>query len=1201
MQKFVHLHTHSHYSILEAICTPKEFIKKAKDDGQTTLALTDSAVMFGSLEFYKACRKEKIKPIIGMRANIANGSRFARGKELTNKKKHFHLVLLAKNNTGYKNLMKLSSLGSMEGFYYVPRIDRELLEKHKEGLIALSGGFGGELGYYLNNTDVITAKENASYYKNLFGDDYYVELQNHKIDFSEDLLKAHVDLAKELNIPIVATNNVHYLEKEHAEAHNVHLLIRDTSAANAGTADVKNLRFRSDQFYFKSQDEMLELFEDYPEAIENTLKIAEQCNIELDLATNHMPSFPIPETSKANDLDEYLKELVYEGLEMRFGEIEEDVKKRADYELNIIKTMGFPGYFLIVWDFIKASREIGVSVGPGRGSAAGSLVAFALEITNVDPLKYDLLFERFLNPERVSMPDIDIDFNDEKRDMSIDYTKHKYGENAVSQIITFSKLTTKAVLTDVGRVMGVKLSTLKEITKLIPSTFGKVLELKKAIKLPEIKQIIENSLEKNLADCIKYAIVLEDKIRGTGIHAAGVVIAPGELTDYVPVYKPTRSRDQSLEIATQYSMQDLEDAGLLKMDFLGLRTLSIIDNTLEMIKDNYNEDIDIDKIDINDEKTFKMISDGDTQAIFQFESDGMQEYLKKLKPKSLEELTAMNALYRPGPMENIPEFIDRKFGRKEIKYLHPLMEKSLKNTYGIIVYQEQVMMLVQDIAGFTLGQADVLRRAMGKKVLSIMNDMKPLFAEGAAKHGINNKLAFEIFELIEKFANYGFNKSHSLAYSYIAFQTAWLKSHYPAEFLAANMTAVLGEQSKIVKLRDNAKKFGIELMPPDVNKSNTKFIAKENKIYFSLAAIKNVGIPAVESVVEARKEKNFTSFFDFISRVDTRLINKRALEALIFSGAFDSLGVSNRKSLFLSIDRAFDYAKSFEESKNLKMDSLFLEDDGNSIISTDPKLVDTKDWDENKKLEKEKEFLNFYVSGHPMLKYLPHLHLASIDMLNSKQKDLSKSESICGMISSIRRMTDKKDNPIAFVNLEDFNGNKVECIFWANSFANCKNRLVEDTFVMIVGSPRFESKDKDSNNSSPDSMKNSDMKIISKHVYSANDMVVKYVNGYKIWLELNEDDVMDKLISLNLDICNNKDYLVFEDEGDEEDTHITINQKDVKNAEIIFNLYDRRDKDFHSTYFAKNLKLPVNQKVTEALIELFGIDSVRFIKNPDVK
>lgn len=1200
MNDFVHLNIHSHYSVLESSIEIKPLLEKAEADKQKAIAITDSGVMYGVLEQYTSVKN--IKPIIGFRANICSGSRFDRGTGSTGKR-FYHLTLIAKNLTGYHNLIHLTSLGFTEGFYYRPRIDFELLEKYSEGLIALSGGIGavgsgGEIESHLRHQDYVSAIESAKKYKNLFGEDFYMELQRMDLPETDELIAEQLKLARELDIPIVATNNVHYLEKDHAVPHNVLLMIQQFSG-NSNEIDVTNLRFQSDEFYFKSQSEMIELFKDLPEAIENTVKIADQCDIKLDLKSNHMPNFPIPETSKSTNLDEYLTELVHEGLENRYDVITDEIRARAEYELKIINDMGFPGYFLIVWDFIKVARERGVRVGPGRGSAAGSLVAFALKITNVDPLKYDLLFERFLNPDRISMPDIDIDFSDDKRDMVINYVKEFYGEEAVSQIITFGKLTSKAVLTDVGRVLKIELSKIKEITKKIPVTFGKVLSVQETIKLPEftyLKDIYNNYKTKNLNDksiaqkliasgkvseddylmgsLLDISLVLENKVRNTGIHAAGVVIAPAELTNFVPIMKVNKDKGQAINIATQYSMKYLEMGGLLKMDFLGLKTLSIIDNILTLIKRNHNIEIDIDEISLEDKKTYELFGNGDTLAVFQFESTGMQESLRKLKADSLEEISAMNALYRPGPMANIPDFIDRKFGRSQITYLHYSMEGSLKSTYGIIVYQEQVMRLVQDIAGFSLGEADLLRRAMGKKDVNAMKSLKPRFNEGAKeKNNIEEKLANSIFDLIESFANYGFNKSHAVAYSFVAFQTAYLKAHYPAEFIAANMTAEINDQTKIVQLRENAKAYGLKLLPPDINNSDTDFNAKDGTIYFGLSAIRNVGISAANSIIESRKNGKYTSLFDFISRVDSHLINKRTLEALICSGAFDSLNIGHRNTMFQSVELILEYAKSKQLESELQLNSMFGEIESES---TEPKLLQAEQWSEKERLEREKEYLSFYVSGHPLFDFEPHINSFTNYNLNQLAKLPPRQEvGIIVMISVVRTRLDKENNPLAFIEIEDLHG-KMEVFLSSAIYSKFIDYIKKDNIVLLRGMNKI----KYSSNDSDDEA----MLFNVSSVEDVNGLVEQNAIGFRVWLDEENTHTIEHLKELkkaseSFDI---KHYGFSNTEiGDTFIQFVSINKRTVEKK----------------SYLTHNLKIPVNETGARQLIQIFGQRNVRFILN----
>lgn len=1153
MSGFVHLHNHTHYSLLDAACTPKTLLEAAIQDGHEALALTDHGVMFGIYEFYKIAKAAGVKPLLGFEAYVANGSRFEKnaGKSKTKKRNYFHLVLLAKNLTGYRNLCKLSSLGHTDGFYYRPRIDEELVRQYSEGVIALSACIAGVVNAHLVNDDYNTAIEKAKFYQNVYGDDFYLELQDHGLDEDKIILRDVPKIAAELGIKMVATNDIHYIKKEHAYAHNVHLLIKDVSAANSGQVDVKKLRYKVPEMYFKSADEMRELFKDFPDAIDNTVEIANKCDVEFEKKL-YMPQFDIPPESKATNLDEYFEELTWQGLKNRLGEITPEIEQRAKYELDVIIGMGFPGYFLITQDFVVWAKNNGCSVGPGRGSAAGSLVAYALGITNINPLPYDLLFERFLNPERVSMPDIDIDFSDENREKVIEYCKDKYGAESICQIITFGKLSTRAVLKDVGRVLGVPHTTINEINSKIPVEFGKVKPLAQAVELPELKWVKE-SKDKLMQEMLQYSLVLEGFVRNTSVHAAGVVIAPGPVSQYVPLYQTPSSKNSGAGLVSQYSMNDIEDAGLLKMDFLGLRTLSIIDNALRMIEANHGVKIDIDAIDFEDQETYDMLSKGCTQAIFQFESNGMQEYLRQLRPHNLEELTAMNALYRPGPMENIPEFIDRKFERKPIEYLHPIMESSLKNTYGIIVYQEQVMQLARDIANFSLGQADILRRAMGKKKQKVMDELMPKFIEGAAANGIDEKTANKIYELIMKFAKYGFNKSHSLAYSYLAYQTAWLKTHYPAEFLAANMTAELNDQDKIVQLMEEAGKFNIQVLPPDVNRSLAGFTAVNNEIYFGMAAIRNVGIGAVESIVEARKEKNFESFFEFVSRVDTKSANKRTLESLVCAGAFDSLNDAHRAALLESIEPAMDYAKAVNDNKNVGMDSLF---GGNAEASIQkPKIPQVAEWKEKECLEREKEVLNFYISGHPLDDFEAYSESFKDVLVTMDERDQSKlgeEITVMGIIASMRTRLDKRDNTIAFLMLEDKKG-RAECIFWSDAYMKFSEYLKTDRVVICKGKPQSDGEN---------------LKIVVNEVLTIDDMIKQIGKGFNIFVDL-EITGPEKIREM----------------------HRLVNKEAAKRR-LIFQVFDRSIK-YKQDYICYETPINMDMETMDHVCKIFGKENVR--------
>jgi DNA polymerase-3 subunit alpha len=1159
MPDFVHLHNHTHYSLLDAACKPEQLIEAAKADGQTSIALTDHGVMFGCFEFYKKAKKAGIKPILGCEVYIATGSRFdMTARKAGNKKRnYYHLVLLAKNDIGYKNLMKLTTLGHTEGFYYKPRIDQELLLQYREGLVALSACLSGVVNAPLLEGDYERAKQSAIWYKEAFGEDFYIELQNHGLEGDKIVMEQAPRLARELGIKLICSNDCHYIKKEDAVAHNVLLNIKEVSSANSGQLDIYNLRYGVPEMYFKAKEEMAKIFADYPDAIENTNEVAEKCNVDLK-SDIKMPVFPIPSDSKAESLEEYLEELTMEGLEKRYPVLNANILERVKFELDVIKSMGYAGYFLIVQDFIKAARDKQVRVGPGRGSAAGSIVAYALGIINVDPLKYDLLFERFLNPDRVSMPDIDIDFADDKRDVVIDYVREKYGNDSVAQIITFGTLSSRAVLADVGRVLGIPLATIRSITEKIPSVMGKVTPLTEAMDLPELRWVKESN-DPKLKELIDYATTLEGLARNSSTHAAGVVIAPGNINDYVPLYKTSDS-----VMATQYTMKDLEDAGLLKMDFLGLKTLSIIENTLAQIKKNHGVDIDTEALDLHDQATFDLIGKGKTLAIFQFESEQMQESLKKLKPNDLEDLIAMNALYRPGPMDNIPEFIDRKQGRKSIEYLHPIMESALHKTYGVIVYQEQVMQLVGDIAGFTLAQADIMRRAMGKKDEKLMLEQKALFVDGALKNPVfiqgciskvaePQTLAEEIFDLILKFASYGFNKSHSCAYAYLAYQTAWLKTHYMAEFLAANMTAELHNQDKIVQLIDEARSFGITVMPPDVNRSFAIFTASDSKtVEFGLAGIKNVGIPAVDAIVEARSKGTFTSLFDFVKRVNLKLINRRTLEPLVCSGAFDSMQHGHRAQMFATIDSALEFAKRVQEDLKSDTENLFGGTTEGEIA--EPKLPNLKAWNEGYRLQKEREVLNFYLSGHPLNQYKAHaLSFSTLQLNRTDSPLIGKHVRCAGIITGIVTKLDKREQTMAIVTIEDFNG-KANILFWSDAYSRYQHFLQNEKIILVRGKSELNGEQ---------------LKIIADDAMLIEDAPTKFGKGYIITIEDNAE-VISKIKELNALMTN----------GGMSTLH--------------FRLMDSTG-ELKTHYVATNQPIACNHEISEQIMSIFGRGNLRFL------
>lgn len=1058
MADFIHLHNHSHYSLLDAACTVDDLINATVEHNMPAFALTDHGVMFGTVEFYRKAVDVGIKPIIGNEMYmVTRGSRFDRNAAETHPegKRHGynHLVLLAKNEIGYHNLLKLTTYGHTEGFYYKPRIDWELLERHSEGLIALTACAGGVVSTYLAINDYDAARDVARRLKDIFADDVYLEIQNHGLEREAIIREGMPRLARELGMKLIATNDIHYVDRTHAVAHNVYLHIADVREAE----DITRLRYETGEYYYKSEKEMLALFKDYPQAIESTVEVMEKIDFTLEVGVNHMPEFPIPSDVGVESLDDYMKHLAYEGARQRYQTLTTEICARLDFEIGVITNMGFSGYFLITQDFINVAKRQGIRVGPGRGSAAGSIVAYALGITNVDPLRYELLFERFLNPERVSMPDIDVDFQDDRRDEVIKYTREKYGDDSVAQIITFGRLSARAVIKDVGRVLGIPLNIVESITKQIPVKMGKVQPLRYAFGLEKdgsgkwspIKELewVRKSDDPKIRQLIEYSIILEGLNRNVGMHAAGVVIAPSDTSDYVPLYKSPNT-----ELMTMYNMGDLELAGLLKMDFLGLITLSVIDRALRLIGETHAITIDIDDIPLDDTKTFDMFSEGHTVGVFQFESSGMREWLVKLKPRSIDDLAAMNALYRPGPMDFIEDFIDRKFGRKPIEYLHPSMEAILKPTYGIIVFQEQVMQLAAGIAGFTLAQSDLMRRAMGKKKAEVMAEQRVAFVKGAVERGITRKVASEIFNMIDKFANYGFNKSHSVAYSILAYQTAWLKANYTPEFMAALMTAEMAKTEKIVMLIDECRKLGIDVLPPDVNESGIDFSVSGNQIRFGLAAIKNVGVGAVGCIVEAReKAAPFRTLFDFTERVNTRAVNKKTMESLVLAGAMDSLQ-KNRAELFSAIESAISYGVQKQQEIEIGQSSLF--DDLASTLdsqATQPVLPTLQDWGEAEKLAREKSVLGFYVSGHPLEPWRLDVEAIADVKLGEFQSDIDGTMvRACGIIAALRMKIDKRGRSMAFLTLEDFTG-KAECLVFADAFERSAMHIAPDRPVVLIG------------------------------------------------------------------------------------------------------------------------------------------------------
>jgi DNA polymerase-3 subunit alpha len=1034
---FVHLHNHTQYSLLDGASRIDDLVATAKAMNMPALAITDHGNMFGAIEFYKKASGAGIKPIIGMEAYVAGTSRTDHFRVQGYPDGGFHMVLLVQNQTGYKNLMKLGSTAYLDGFYHRPRIDREILSQHHDGLIALSACQKGEIPYRLLRGEDEKALEAAQFYANLFGEDnFYIEIQNHNLPAEQELMPKLVDISRRVGLPLVCTNDCHYIKREDAEAHDALLCIQTGKLVE----DTDRMKYNTDQIYFKSAEEMQGIFGDYPEAVDNTIRIAERCNLEIELGNLLLPAFPIPDANKTPD--DYLEELSREGLTARYDEVTKELEERLEYELGVIKQMGWAGYFLITKDFIDHARENDIPVGPGRGSAAGSLVSYSLGITTVDPIKYELLFERFLNPERISMPDIDIDFGDRKRDRIIEYVIDKYQRSNVTQIITFGTMASRAVVRDVGRVLAMPYSDVDRIAKLIPAAPD--MTLNKAIKqTPELKQLIET--DKRVEKLIQLSKTLEGLTRHASTHAAGVVIAPDDLTGYVPLFKGSKG-----ETTTQYDMKCVEQVGLLKMDFLGLRTLTVIDDSVKMIAENRGENIDLETVSLEEEEIYRLFGAGRTIGIFQFESGGMRDYLCKLKPSCLTDLIAMNALYRPGPLDSgmIDIYINRKQGKEAVAFDHPILEKILNDTYGVIVFQEQVLKIANLMAGYTLGQADLLRKAMGKKDPEIMHAQKKRFVEGAVKNKVDKKIAEKIFDLIETFARYGFNRAHSTCYALLAYRTAWLKVHYPHEFMAALLTSEMGDSDRVVVLMEECRSMGIEVMPPDVIESQGNFTVVDDKIRFGLLAIKNVGSGPVEQIIKAREESGkFESLADFVSRVDLHALNKRALESMIAAGAFDSVH-ANRNAMNQVLESMIAYGHTIQEtSHTVDMFGGGTED----ATRRAPELPEIEDWPVSAKLNSEKEILGFYVSGHPLARFRRELgHFTSVSTRKIESIDDGREVRVGGIVQTVKTMLDKRGNQMAFVTIEDFSGS-VELIVFSDCYEKAKSFLKVDGIILASG------------------------------------------------------------------------------------------------------------------------------------------------------
>ena len=1056
MSKFVHLHVHSEFSLLDGANRIKDLPKRAKELGMDSVALTDHGVMFGVVDFYKECKNVGIKPIIGCEVYVAPRTRFDKEANIDNH--YYHLILLAKNQTGYKNLSKLVSMGFTEGFYYKPRIDYEILEKYHEGLIALSACLAGNVNREILKNNIEKAEEVAMWHKNLFGEDYYLEIQPNGLPEQVLVNQKLIEMSKKLDIPLVATNDAHYLKKEDAYNHEILLCIQ----TGKRMTDEDRMKMGVDEFYVKSPEEMMEYFKNVPEAIENTVKIAEKCNVEFEFGNTKLPNYEVPSEFKTHS--EYFIHLSKEGLKRRYGENpEKEIQDRFEYELSVIEKMGYVDYFLIVWDFINYARTEGISVGPGRGSGAGSIVAYALGITDIDPIKYNLLFERFLNPERISMPDFDIDFDYERRGEVIDYVGRKYGRDHVSQIITFGTMSARMVIRDVARALDMPYAEADKLAKMIPNELH--ITIKKALEQNiELKQLYETSEE--IRKLLDIAMGLEGMPRQASTHACGIVITKDPVIDYVPLYVNEGT------ISTEYIMTTLEELGLLKMDFLGLRTLTVISDTIKLVKECRGIDVEIDK-DMNDPKVFEETwRSGNTSGVFQFESQGMTNFMKELKPDSLEDIIAGVSLYRPGPMDQIPRYIKNKLNPEHSEYTHPSLIPILNVTYGCMVYQEQVMQIVRDLAGYSLGRADLVRRAMGKKKLDVLAKERENFINGQTdengnviipgciRNGISKEDANKIFDEMAEFAKYAFNKSHAAAYAVVAYQTAYLKTYYAPEFMAATLNSFLGNLDKVPEYIDECKRLEIEILKPDINKSYTKFTVNKDKIRFGLGSVKNVGKAVVDTIVKEREEKGlFKSFTDFCERMSGESVNKKCIESLIKAGAFDEFE-QTRSTLLASfesiVDAISDTSKRTMQGQVTMFDLGKTEDE--KIENMKYSFTTLKEFDEKELLSMEKEMLGIYISGHPLEKLRENIQkIATINTLQMLQMneennlaDDGKQVKYVGIITGVKKKYTKRNTLMAFMTVEDLYGS-TEIIVFDSCYSKSQNILLEENIVLIDG------------------------------------------------------------------------------------------------------------------------------------------------------
>lgn len=1074
---FTHLHVHSEYSLLDGMSKINKAPEYVKSLGMDSLAITDHGVMFGIIDFYKSCKKSGIKPIIGCEVYVAPRTRF--DKDPDRDRNMNHLILLAENMTGYKNLTKIVSAAFTEGFYFKPRVDKELLREHSEGIICLSACLAGAIPRKILNGDYSGAKAEALELRDIFGkDNFYLEIQNHFLDDDKPATQGLVRLSEEIGAPLVATNDAHYIKRSDAKAHDVLLAIQTGSTVD----DENRMRFANDEFYLKSESEMMELFPDHPEAIENSHKIAERCNVEFEFGEYHLPEFIPPEGMTNKD---YLRKLCYDGLERRYGsEALQDgstYRDRLESELEVIEKMGYVEYFLIVWDFIHYAKSNDIPVGPGRGSAAGSIVAYSLAITEIEPIKYNLIFERFLNPERVSMPDIDVDFCIDRRQEVIDYVVQKYGKDKVSQIITFGTLKAKAAVRDVGRALNASYAEADSIAKAIPAELGmtisKALDINRDLRARyETEPLVKNILDMSIA--------VEGMPRHSSTHAAGIVISKMPLDEYVPLYMSDKG------LATQFNMTTIEELGFLKMDFLGLRNLTMINEAIQLIKENHGVEIDFSKMDYDDPAVYEMISKGNTQGIFQLESAGMTEFMKNLNPSCFEDIVAGISLYRPGPMDSIPKYIENKKNPEKVKYVDPHLEPILNVTYGCMVYQEQVMQIVRELGGYSFGRSDLVRRAMSKKKMSVMLEEKKYFIHGkddsdgtpsiagCVANGIPERAAEAIFDDMVSFAEYAFNKSHAAAYAVVSYETAYLKAHYPVEFMAALMSSVMGEPRHIAAYIRNCKELGIEVLPPSVLHSRRKFIAKDGKIRFGLLAIKNVGSSIVDAIVEGRRGRDIDNLYDFIKSIEPSELNKKAIECLIKAGAMDEF-TQNRAALLAISDDAVGAAQSSARRVSKDQISLFqLDSDIMEDVKTAPELPNIQNFDKAHLLSMEKEMMGVYLSGHPLDKYRDlideNITANTAEIFDSNLSGDGENESefieerasgsnrfndgdtviMAGMVGDLRRMITKYNQEMARLTIEDYYG-VITAIVFPRDYAKAKYVLENDAIVAIKGTLSF--------------------------------------------------------------------------------------------------------------------------------------------------